>query len=119
MNYCTNVSSLLILLLSQIGEVNCEVLFGNLREVTLVSRDLATALQETCRGGGGGGDDRVGEVFVRFGPRLRSAYATYCRNHDNASSLVEKVIIHCVDLYTYTYHTMSILLLNNTEICSK
>ena len=70
----------------QIKEVNSELLFGNLREVTCVSRDLLEALRETCSG-----EEKVGEVFVIFGPRLRSIYASYCRNHDNASSLVEKV----------------------------
>ena len=51
-----------------------------------MSHDLLEALRGTCAE-----EEKVGEVFVRFGPRLRSAYAAYCRNHDTASSLVEKV----------------------------
>ena len=51
-----------------------------------MSHDLLEALRGTCAE-----EEKVGEVFVRFGPRLRSAYASYCRNHDTASSLVEKV----------------------------
>ena len=73
-------------------EINSEVLFGNLREVTCVSHDLVEALQGACGGDDGRvGEERVGEVFVTFGPRLRAAYACYCSNLDNASSLVEKV----------------------------
>ena len=78
-------------------EINSEVLFGNLREVTCVSHDLVEALRGACGGEDGRvgegrvGEGRVGEVFVTFGPRLRAAYACYCSNLDNASSLVEKV----------------------------
>ena len=76
--------------------MNSELLFGNLREVTCVSHDLMEALKGVCPSEEGrGGEERVGEVFVNFGPRLRAAYASYCRNHDNASSLVEKVHILC------------------------
>ena len=52
-----------------------------------MSRDLLQALRVTCDEG----EERVGAVFVKFGPRLRTTYGAYCRNHDNASSLVEKV----------------------------
>ncbi|CAI8019793.1 Dynamin-binding protein [Geodia barretti] len=75
----------LIPAMEEIRDVNAELLFGNLGEVTCVSHDLLAALRETCAG-----EEKVGEVFVRFGPRLRSTYAAYCRNHDTASSLVEK-----------------------------
>ena len=74
----------------QIGEVNSELLFGNLHEVTCVSCDLLTAMRETCQA-----EEKVGMVFVKFAPRLRSSYAVYCRSHDNASSLVEKVCLLC------------------------
>ena len=74
----------------QIREVNTELLFGNLCEVTCVSHDLLVALRDMCREEGEE-EEKVGAVFVRFGPRLRATYATYCRNHDIASSLVEKV----------------------------
>ena len=70
----------------QIGEINSELLFGNLDEVTCVSHDLMTSLRDTCQT-----EEKVAGVFVKFGPRLRTAYAAYCRNHDTASALVEKV----------------------------
>ena len=70
----------------QIPEINSEILFANLHEVTCVSRDLLAALQEACRD-----EEGVGTVFVKFGPRLRNSYAVYCRSHDTASSLLEKV----------------------------
>lgn len=72
----------------QIAEVNSELLFGNLHEVTCVSHDMVGALREACQA-----EEKVGAVFVRFGPRLRTTYAIYCRSHDMASSLVEKVSI--------------------------
>lgn len=70
----------------QIAEINSELLFGNLREVTCVSHDLVRALRDAYKT-----EEKVGAVFVKFGPRLRSSYAVYCRSHDTASSLVEKV----------------------------
>lgn len=53
-----------------------------------MSHDMVRALREACQA-----EEKVGAVFVRFGPRLRSSYAVYCRSHDMASSLVEKVSI--------------------------
>lgn len=77
----------------QIREVNSELLFGNLNEVTCVSHDLLTSLREACET-----EEKVGRVFVKFGPRLRTAYAAYCRNHDTASSLAEKVANVCLEI---------------------
>ena len=70
----------------QVREINSELLFGNLHEITCVSRDLLTALRGTCED-----EEKVGAVFVKFGAQMRSSYAIYCRSHDTASSLAEKV----------------------------
>ena len=51
-----------------------------------MSHDMLVALTDTCQE-----EEKVGAVFVKFGPRLRAAYGVYCRNHDSASALVEKV----------------------------
>ena len=51
-----------------------------------MSHDLLRSLDEVCKNG-----ENVGRVFVKFGPKLKSTYAVYCRSHDTASSLLEKV----------------------------
>ncbi len=65
------------------SEINSELLFGNLDEVASLSKDLLSALEE--------GKPLVGGVFVTFAPRLRDTYGMYCRNHDVAASILEKV----------------------------
>ncbi len=62
------------------------MLFGNLDEVASLSRELLSALEE--------GQPLVGGVFVTFAPRLRDTYGMYCRNHDVAASILEKVCVH-------------------------
>lgn len=51
-----------------------------------MSHDLLRSLDEACKNG-----ENVGGVFVKFGPKLKSTYAVYCRSHDTASALLEKV----------------------------
>ena len=71
---------------SQVPDINTEILFGNIEEVTHVSQRFLDALQDACTK-----EQMVGEVFVTFAPEMRGVYAVYCRNHDNAAGLLEKV----------------------------
>ena len=71
----------------QIPEVNTETLFGNIAEVTRLSRDFLTALEESSRN-----EEAMGGVFMKHSSRLKDVYAVYCRNHDSAAALLEKVI---------------------------
>ncbi len=86
-------------------EIQAEVLFGNIEEVTALSRDLLTDLEETSQAK----HSLVGGVFVTFAPRIKSVYAAYCRNHDNASALNEKVYeappyCTCLMMTSYTQY---------------
>ena len=72
--------------LQGVAELSPDVLFGNIEEVVLLSGSFLAALEACCRG-----DEAVGSVFVSFAPRLREVYAVYCRNHDAAVALIEKV----------------------------
>ena len=78
--------SVTIFVTSQIPEINTEVLFGNITEVTRLSCDFLTALEESSRN-----EEAVGGVFMSHSTRLREVYAVYCRNHDTAAALLEKV----------------------------
>ena len=71
---------------SQISDINAETLFGNIAEVTQLSGDFLTALEESSRN-----NEAVGGVFMTHSSRLREVYAGYCRNHDTAAALLEKV----------------------------
>ena len=75
-------------LCSQVPDINTDILFGNLFDVTRLSCDFLTALEDSCRN-----QQAVGEVFVTFAPKLRDVYAAYCRNHDTASAILEKVCL--------------------------
>ena len=63
-----------------------ELLFGNLEDVAVMSGDFLAALEESDQD-----QQSVGGVFVTFAPRLRDVYAIYCRNHDGAAAVLEKV----------------------------
>lgn len=63
------------------------MLFGNMEEVAELSGDFLRALEEACKEK----QAPVGAVFVTFAPRVKSVYGVYCRNHDNAAALYEKV----------------------------
>ncbi len=71
---------------TQLPDINSDVLFGNLEEVATLSGEILAALEETCQG-----QQLVGEVFVTFAPRLKDTYGMYCRNHDGAAAILEKV----------------------------
>ena len=71
---------------SQISDINTETLFGNMAEVTRLSCDFLTSLEESSRN-----EEAVGGVFMSYSSRLREVYAEYCRNHDSAAALLEKV----------------------------
>lgn len=40
----------------------------------------------------------VGKCFVDIAEEMKEVYAVYCRNHDDAISLVEKVCQHKLEL---------------------
>ena len=72
--------------LSQVPDINIDSLFCNVEEVASVSGEFLTALQGACRE-----HEMVGKVFVTFAPQIRDVYAVYCRNHDTAAIMLEKV----------------------------
>ena len=51
----------------------------------MLSGELVTALEDANEERG------VGVVFPEFSSRLKEVYGVYCRNHDHASQLLEKV----------------------------
>ena len=61
--------------------------FCNIEEVCELSGKLATSLKEACQGEGSG----VGVVFKQYATQIKEVYGTYCREHDSASQLLEKV----------------------------
>ncbi len=66
--------------------INTDILFGNMEDIVRVSRRLLHAMEGACTE-----QQMVGEVFMTFAPQMREVYAVYCRNHDSAAALVEKV----------------------------
>ena len=90
------------LFLLQWTEIKWEVIFSNLEELEKVSGELHTALTKTQKKEqeeeeegeeDTGGENGVGKVFQTFAPRLRDVYAPYCRNHEQACAVMEKVRI--------------------------
>lgn len=84
-------------MVAQIPGIQADVLVGNLEEVTELSGKFLQALEEACQ------DKKqvlVGGVFVTFAPRIKRVYGAYCRNHDSACALYEKVssTSDCVEL---------------------
>ena len=71
---------------------NYESIFCNIEEVADLSGRLAKALksaggtESTSEGAGS-----VGVIFKQFTAQIRDVYATYCKGHDSASQLLEKV----------------------------
>ncbi len=67
-----------------------DCLFGNMEDVFLLSRDMLAELELAC-----GDEDkkqaRVGGVFTSFAARIKEVFGAYCRNHDAALALYEKV----------------------------
>ena len=69
-------------------EIQADVLFGNMEDVTVLSGDFLSALEEACKEGK---QAPIGGVFLKFAPRMKNVYGAYCGNHDSASTLYEKV----------------------------
>lgn len=65
------------------------MLFANMVEVTELSGEFLLALEEACQDK----QTPVGGVFMTFAPRMRGVYGAYCRSHDTATALYEKVRI--------------------------
>ena len=57
--------------------------------MTKLSRDFLQALEECCHESVK--QALVGGVFVSFASKMKAVYGAYCRNHDSASTLYEKV----------------------------
>ena len=81
-----------------------DVLFGNMEEVTRLSGEFLLALEEAYTTK----QAPVGSVFVTFAPRIRDVYGVYCRSHDNASALYEKVRTHTLLKRTCLYYFMHV-----------
>ncbi len=69
-------------------EIEADILFGNMEEVTVLSGDFLCALEKACQEGK---QAPIGGVFVTFAPRMKNVYGVYCGNHNSAVALHEKV----------------------------
>jgi len=76
---------------SQVASVQVDSLFGCMPEVLQLSQDLLGELALVCGGEEDSKKARVGGVFVSFAPKMKEVFGNYCRNHDAASALYEKV----------------------------
>ncbi|XP_072883062.1 dynamin-binding protein-like isoform X2 [Hemitrygon akajei] len=65
---------------SQLQQVDCEALFGNIQTVIEVSKHLLEELEET---------DTIGQVFLSYRNDLQDMYNVYCQNHEEAIALLE------------------------------
>lgn len=74
---------------SQVKDLDCEGLFGNIESVLKTSQKLLTSL-ENAVDNTKGNDQELGKCFVDIADEMKEVYAVYCRNHDDAISLVEK-----------------------------
>ncbi|XP_071852019.1 dynamin-binding protein-like isoform X3 [Apostichopus japonicus] len=66
-----------------------DVLFGNMDEVIMVAENFMNAIATTVEEKSPE-EQFIGECFMEHSSDLHSAYATYCRNHDDAIALLEK-----------------------------
>ena len=78
------------------------MLFSNIEQVTELSGNITTSLDGIQTEDEGGGN-KVGVVFREFASKIKEVYGTYCRNHDSASQLLEKVSLCHLDLYSKIY----------------
>lgn len=74
---------------SQVKDLDCEGLFGNIESVLKTSQKLLASL-ENAVDNTKGNDQELGKCFVDIADEMKEVYAVYCRNHDDAISLVEK-----------------------------
>ncbi|XP_054710835.1 rho guanine nucleotide exchange factor 38-like, partial [Uloborus diversus] len=69
--------------------IDIVILFGNLDEVVEVASRLLRRLQKVSKETG-----LIGECFVDVGEEMKEAYGHYCRNHDEAHSVIDKIDVH-------------------------
>uniref|UniRef100_S4R7V9 Dynamin-binding protein n=1 Tax=Petromyzon marinus TaxID=7757 RepID=S4R7V9_PETMA len=77
---------------TQVANLDVEGLFGNLEAVLEVNARFYESLQLSADGRVSYGDDVLlspGEIFLAFKSELEEVYKVYCRNHDDAISLLE------------------------------
>ncbi|XP_053306511.1 dynamin-binding protein isoform X3 [Spea bombifrons] len=65
---------------TQMGNVDFEVLFGNIHAVIDISRRLLAALENS---------DSAGLVFLEHRGELENVYKEYCQNHEDTIALLE------------------------------
>ncbi|XP_038053074.1 dynamin-binding protein-like isoform X2 [Patiria miniata] len=66
-----------------------EILFGNMEQVIETAEKFLKDLEETTEGKAPE-EQVVGQVFMQYSNDLHKVYAEYCRNHDDATTLLEK-----------------------------
>ncbi|XP_064634293.1 dynamin-binding protein-like [Lineus longissimus] len=69
--------------------VDMDTLFCNIQEIFNLSRFLLKDLEANISGKEFD-QQTVGLCFLEFAPKMTSAYAPYCRNHDDVMALLEK-----------------------------
>uniref|UniRef100_H2YBY0 DH domain-containing protein n=1 Tax=Ciona savignyi TaxID=51511 RepID=H2YBY0_CIOSA len=70
-------------------DIRIDTLFGNIEDIKAFSADFLAALQAVPDFPAKGGRN-IGKVFTEFSPRMKEVYKIYCRNHDDATALLEK-----------------------------
>ena len=81
-----------------------EDLFGNIEELAEVSSRLSMALQKVREEESWTESENIGSVLQSFAPQLLQVYGPYCRNHDSALQLLEKVVYeHMISLIRPNY----------------
>ncbi|CAM9573624.1 unnamed protein product [Lampetra fluviatilis] len=73
---------------TQVANLDVEGLFGNLEAVLEVNARFYESLQSAVHIARPD-DQKIGEIFLAFKSELEEVYKVYCRNHDDAISLLE------------------------------
>nr|CAB3239231.1 dynamin-binding protein-like [Phallusia mammillata] len=66
-------------------DVNIDVLFGNIEQIRDFSSKLLASLKEENQ------ISNVGAIFIKHIPEMKEVYKMYCRNHDDATAMLEKI----------------------------
>ncbi|XP_078366924.1 dynamin-binding protein-like isoform X2 [Oculina patagonica] len=74
---------------AQVKDLDCEGLFGNIESVLETSQKLLKSLEDAVQDKEGK-DQELGKCFADIAEEMKEVYAVYCRNHDDAISLMEK-----------------------------
>ncbi|XP_031562660.1 dynamin-binding protein-like [Actinia tenebrosa] len=69
--------------------VEADILFGNMKSVIETSSKLLSRFEQAVRGKDVE-QQELGKCFVDLADEIKDVYAQYCRNHDDAISLLEK-----------------------------